>query len=119
MAAAFDWPVTQGARLTAVLPDGAPRHVGQSWLGAIAPDTTPWVLQLAGAHPTSIDRPGAERDRFLAARGGGIKSALIQAASGEDDKFFTSFSIDNLAYQLDAPISVEPTSWSRVKALYR
>lgn len=63
--AAFDWPSTQGAALSAVLPDGEPVRRGESWLGAIAATTTPWLLVLAKAAPPTVARPGPERDHFL------------------------------------------------------
>jgi hypothetical protein len=63
--AAFDWPTTQGAALSAVLPDGEPVGRDESWLAVIAPTTTPWLHELAKLAPPAVARPGLERDHFL------------------------------------------------------
>jgi predicted AlkP superfamily pyrophosphatase or phosphodiesterase len=66
--AALDWPATGGAAVTTLLPDVQPRRRGETWLGLLADDAAPGVLERvrrAGGAAPGADRPGAERDAVL------------------------------------------------------
>ncbi len=63
--ASLDWPTTQGAAVTALLPDGEPLSRSETWLDVLAPTATPWLLGRAREAPVAAHRAGPARDRLL------------------------------------------------------
>jgi predicted AlkP superfamily pyrophosphatase or phosphodiesterase len=79
LVASLDWPTTQGAAISLLLPDVSGMQPGQSWLerlrGAAAPTAMLELAEKHGAAAPEAARPGAARDAALV----GIACELVAA----------------------------------------